>query len=1033
VDTTTLRIRLLGGFSVEVDGAGVAERAWRLRKARSLVKLVALAPGRRVHRDVVAELLWPDRDAAAAGNNLHQALHAARRALGSPAALVLADDTLALDPAAWVDVDAFEHAAAANAEEALRLYLGELLPEDRYEEWTHARRAALLDLHVDVCVRAAGTRLAGGDPGGGVALLTGAVAEAPLHEPAVRALMAALAAAGRRQDALSQFERLRFALRAETAADPDPETRALYRRLLAADAPGAEAPDPAGLPAPLTSFVGRGRELTELSRLLRRTRLLTLTGPGGAGKTRLGVEVARARAGDLRDGARFADLGALREPEFVPQAVATALGVPIPAHRPALDALCAHVRDRELLIVLDTCEHLLDACAHLAEALLAAGPDVRLLATSREPLRCAGEIAWRVPSLAEAAVLFRERAAAMRAGGWTPEEDAVVDDICWRLDGMPLAVELAAARTGALTVEQIAARLGGSLDVLSAGSRTALTRQQTLRAAIDWSHDLLTGDERIVFRRLAVFAGAFSLEAAEAVAAGAPIDGRRVADLVGRLVDKSLVRGKDGRFRLMDTIRQFGEERLTASGEADAVARRHLAWCLEAAAARGSPLGLEDEHDDMRAALAFALRHDPRAAVELATRLWRFWMAHSWFVEGTRWLDAVLAAAPERTALRVEALLAAAGMGLRRGDTDAYLRHVGESVDVYRDLGDPAATAEALQQHAIYEEYFHSSERSEHLFEEAIAAAARLGEERVAASAVHASAITPWFRSDRPAARSRVSDALARLRALPVGPEPFLQSISLGMPVLPAGPGGALRLVWEATLFMFHRLNRDEAIVLALNNLAWVLRAEGELVAAQTALDEALERAGDVGDRPGEALTLAHLGHLARTRGDLDVAREQLQAGVAGFRALGEHRDADVLMLGLGLVHGAAGDLEAARAAFRGALERFMATEDSPAMAGTQANWAIVEEGAGELERARALFSSSAASWRAQRLKRWDAWCSLAHGDVLQALGAGEEARVPWLRTRELLGAVFDELGVAEADARLAAHEALSGCKDAPA
>src|SRR4051794_6026862 len=253
-----LRIRLLGGFSVERDGAVVAERAWRLRKARSLVKVAALAPGRRVHRDVVCELLWPDRDAAAAANNLHQALHAARRALQDPGALALADDVLTLTAGAWLDVDAFEQAAAApeGLDDALALYRGELLPEDRFEPWTEGPRGALRELYLDLCVRAAERHTARGDPGAAIAGLARAAADAPRHEPVRRALMRALAGAGRRQDALAEFEALRATLREHNEGDPDRETRALYRELLGERATPAPRRRSA-LPAQLTSFVGR--------------------------------------------------------------------------------------------------------------------------------------------------------------------------------------------------------------------------------------------------------------------------------------------------------------------------------------------------------------------------------------------------------------------------------------------------------------------------------------------------------------------------------------------------------------------------------------------------------------------------------------------------------------------------------------------------------------------------------------------------------------------------------------------------------
>src|SRR4051812_15127263 len=773
MDHATLRIRLLGGFSVDADGAPVDQRAWRLRKARALVKIMALAPGRRVHRDLVVELLWPDRDAAAAANNLHQVLYAGRRALGDPGALTLVDDVLALSLEAWIDVECFEQAAAGDdPEAALALYGGELLPEDRFEPWTQARRAALQDLRLDLTVRAADALSAAGEVSRALALLTGAAAEAPLHEPVRRALMRALAAAGRRQDALAQFEELRAALRAHNEADPDPETRALYRRLLAEDDDQVAVAAPrAPLPAVLTSFVGRERELVELHRLLQRARLVTLTGPGGAGKTRLALEAAARRAPTLPGGAWFVDLGALRDHELVAQAVAAALGIPIPANRPALDALVSHLAStRGILIVLDTCEHLLDACAHLAETLLSSAPGVRLLATSREPLRCAAEVAWRVPSLAEAPALFRDRAAdvAVEPLGGSVQQDAIIEEICWRLDRMPLAIELAAARTGALTLEQIASRLGDSLDVLSAGTRTALTRQQTLRGTIAWSHDLLTADERTLFRRLAVFAGGCSLEAAEAVGADDALPRRKVADLVGRLVDKSLLIAEDGRFRLGDTIRQFADEQLDVAGEREAVARRHLDWCLELArrhdplAATGSrSLGaLEDEHDNLRVALAFALGHDPPAALALATRLWRFWLDRSWFVEGTRWMDAVLAAAPEHTPLRAEALLAASGLAVRRGDPDAYMRRMQEAVTTLDGLGDPAAAVEAGLQHALFDAYVSSPDVSTARFAEVLATADRLGLPELAATAAHAAALPPWQRSDFAGAEAALQRAI---------------------------------------------------------------------------------------------------------------------------------------------------------------------------------------------------------------------------------------------------------------------------------
>jgi predicted ATPase len=324
-----------------------------------------------------------------------------------------------------------------------------------------------------------------------------------------------------------------------------------------------------------TSFVGRQRELGEIGQALGRTRLLTLTGPGGAGKTRLAYEVASRLADSYPDGVHVVELASLSRPELVPQAVASVLDVPLSQTGAAEVALARQLAERRLLIVLDNCEHLLDACARLAAALLRTCPDVVVLATSREPLRVGGEVTWRTPSLAlpdlqalpplarlaelESIRLFVERAC--DAAPWFVLDATTapaVAEICVRLDGMPLALELAAARTSALAPAQIASRLDDALRVLGRGSRTAVTRQQTLQATLAWSHDLLEQDERALFRRLAVFAGSMSLEAVEHVCGG---DGLDVVDLLSRLVDKSLVQADqaDGtvRYRLLETIRQF--------------------------------------------------------------------------------------------------------------------------------------------------------------------------------------------------------------------------------------------------------------------------------------------------------------------------------------------------------------------------------------------------------------------------------------------------------------------------------------------
>ena len=461
----TVSVRLLGSFAVVVDGAKVDDRAWRLRKARTLVKVLALAPDRRVHREQVMELLWPDLPASAAQNNFHQTVHAARRVLGAQQ-LTLEGGMLALAGDVGTDVDVFEAAAAAaraggDYVAALDRFGGELLPEDRYEPWADAPRAMLTDLHSALCLELAEQQ----EPQDALETLQRALRVDPLHEPAHRALMRAYDRLGRRQDALAQYQRLRSALRRALEADPAPETRALYRELLVAH-PEPDALAPRGLPPELTSFLGREQELAAIAEELAQTRLLTLTGPGGSGKTRL----ACAAAARTSDTVVFVELGSIADPALVGDAAATANGILVPARRTAAEAVAEQLAGLRVLLVLDTCEHVLDACAALAETILGQCPDVTILATSRERLRCSGERTWQVPGLApaESVELFLSRAGDADPS-FAPADLGEIEELCARLEGMPLALEMAAARVPSFAPAQIAARLDQSLDILAGG------------------------------------------------------------------------------------------------------------------------------------------------------------------------------------------------------------------------------------------------------------------------------------------------------------------------------------------------------------------------------------------------------------------------------------------------------------------------------------------------------------------------------------------------------------------------------------
>jgi len=414
------------------------------------------------------------------------------------------------------------------------------------------------------------------------------------------------------------------------------------------------------IPVPLTSFIGRGSEIAELRRLLGDHRLVTLTGAGGVGKTRLAIELAANLADEIGGPVHYVDLAPITDPGLVEAAVAKALGLPNQPGRSIVDTLSARIGDRQALIVLDNCEHLLEATGALVVTLLSRCHAVRLLATSREPLHTAAEVNWQVPSLAladEAVELFSDRARHVRPDFTVTESNvAAVTEICRRLDGMPLAIELAAARMRALTAADIRDSLHDRFRLLTGGAHTAVRRQQTLRASVDWSHSMLTDAESVLFRRLAVFAGGFDLDAAVAVCGGEGVQRYQVLDQLTLLVDKSLVQADDiagrTRYRMLETIREYGLEKLGESGEAETVRARHRDYYTALAAELDTPTRndfrrcaarVEADIDNMRAAFAFCADNvDVSAALRLASSLQPLWQGRGRLREGLSWFESVL-------------------------------------------------------------------------------------------------------------------------------------------------------------------------------------------------------------------------------------------------------------------------------------------------------------------------------------------------------------------------------------------------------
>ncbi|MDX6379612.1 MAG: hypothetical protein QOI57_636, partial [Rubrobacteraceae bacterium] len=554
------------------------------------------------------------------------------------------------------------------------------------------------------------------------------------------------------------------------------------------------------LPYARSSFVGREREMPEIKRLLATTRLLTLTGTGGCGKTRFALQIADDLVGAYLDGVWLVELAGLTDPMLVPQVVARALKVHEQPDSPLTDTLVDALRAKRMLLVLDNCEHLIDACARLVDTILTSCPHLRILATSREALGVAGEVNWRMPSLSlpdvghlpsienlmqyEAVRLFVERARSkMGSFELTPENARTVVEVCRRLDGIPLAIELAAARVTVLTVEQIAERLRDSLGLLTAGSRTATPRQQTMRATLEWSYDLLSEQEQKLFNRLSVFADGWMLEAAEAVGAGQEMRKEEVLDLLSRLVDKSLVvaeSGADGlvKYRMLESVRQYGRERLEESEEAEVVLGRHAALFLalaeQAAPELNGPLQvqwrkrLDGEQDNLRAAIAWLLRKgELEEAARLGWALWSFWWIRGHFTEGRRWMEETLAKGVAMSMSSwAKASFVAGMMAGGQGDYQSAEPLLEESLSLFRELGDKQGVAHALGSAGLVAVDQKQYERGIILLEEAVDLFLEVGERWGAAAMLNYLAAAWLSQGDHARAKQLVERGLALSREI---------------------------------------------------------------------------------------------------------------------------------------------------------------------------------------------------------------------------------------------------------------------------
>jgi predicted ATPase/DNA-binding SARP family transcriptional activator len=1016
--------RLLGPVAVsdhgrDVDLGGLRERA--------LLARMLLSANLVVSADLLAHDLWSGDPPPHSAATLRVYVSRLRRALGATAAalvtrppgyrLNVADgdlDTtrfLRLTHAAGADLAAGRpQAAAAALREALAMWRGPALSDVSDLPFAQAEVTRLEEARLTALEDRVEADLRCGLHASLTAELDALVATHPLRERLTGQRMLALYRCGRQAEALAAYGELRARLAGELGIDPSAALQRRHEAILRQDheldwrprahppgrapagratasgagpageaggaavgrggagrpAPGPAAGSPAsgGLPVETTSFIGREEELATVGELLRLSRLVTLTGPGGSGKSRLALRVAAQAAASFPAGVWLVELAPIERPDLVLPVVGSALAVREQPGAALLDSVIArlpHAGAGQALLVLDNCEHVADAVAGLASVLLRGCTGLRILATSQTRLTVAGEATWPVPPLsvpqagarepgevatAESARLFCDRAALARPGfALTPGNSVEIGEICRRLDGIPLAIELAAARVSALTVGQLSARLSDRFRVLTGGSRVGLPRHRTLEAAIEWSHDLLSPEERVGFRRLAVFAGGCTIDAAEAVCPDAALPPDLVFETVTALVDRSLLtteeRAGSMRYGMLESIRHYAAARLAEAGERPALQQRHLAWL--AGLAQEADLDgadqaawldlLEADLDNVRAALEWGMAPagDPAAALTLAGAMAPFWVVRGPAGPGRDWLAAALAATGPQPSARARALAldGAAALASVQADHAAAQAYQRDSLALWRGLGDHAKVASCLGDLGALAHIRGGYAEALDLYTEALALARQAGEGPLIARCLSGLGRLGLHQGNLAEATAYYTESMARFREAGDLRRATLILGNLGVVAMHAGEFGLAQQRLAEHLGNARRLGDRKLIGGALTNLGMVAYDTGDLDRAEPLHAEALAVAQQLGDRRLESVALTNLGVVALARKDYQAARERHLRSLALSAEFGERRAIAESLEELAQVETAAGD--AARAAVLiGASEAIRAAIGSP-------------------------------------------------------------------------------------------------------
>jgi predicted ATPase/class 3 adenylate cyclase/uncharacterized protein HemY len=721
---------------------------------------------------------------------------------------------------------------------------------------------------------------------------------------------------------------------------------------------------PHNLPLQLTSFVGREKEIVEVKRQLLGDRFVTLTGPGGTGKTRLGLQVGAELLELFPDSVWLVEFASLSDAMLVPQTVAAVLGIRESAGRPILTLLTDYLRSKELLLILDNCEHLLTACAQLVTALLQACPYICILATSRETLNIPGELSFRVPSLSipdaqhlpplsalsqyEAMQLFLERAEIIQPGFELTDTNAhAVAQICHRLDGIPLAIELSVARVKMMPVEQVAARLDDRFRLLTGGSRTALPRHQTLRALIDWSYDLLSEAERALFRRLSVFAGGWTLEAAESICAGEELERNDVLDLLTQLVNKSLVipdseAEAEARYRLLETIRQYARERLLEAGGGEKVRKRHLEYYLMYAERAEPELRgpsqitwldrLEKEIDNIRAALEWALDVNVEAGMRLVSALLWFWHIRSGKSEGIDWLERVLSAEAQerdhaplsetRAMIRGKALNAVGSLMIMHGNADRASELSEESLKLHQELGPSGrqGAAHALWNLAQGASYHEDLEQAGTLAEKSLALFREVGDTFGVAQCLDHLGSYAMLKGDYVQSKKIWEEDLALRKEIRDKDGVAWVLSCLGNLALWKGEYEQANALYTDSQNAFREIGNKWAVSMALSGKGSVMLAQGKFEQAAKLYEEALAYGRDMGDQNTIAGRRYDMARVSWSRGDYEQAAKMYEETLTIVRKLDNKGAIAGTLYDLGSVAWVKGDLELAAKRFEESL-----------------------------------------------------------------------------------------------------------------